>query len=162
MAPPARNSRTPVADNDAINGGYRQALQQLSERLDGMQSETSGLLKEISERLRKLELDNTSVLTVLQQQMAAVAQRIEEVRAAVAAEEGERRQADQANAEEVKCLSDKVPEKLRDRLEAVENVVKPLSITMKILTFIASALVLSLMGLLWAIFTGQAAIIFSK
>lgn len=148
------------AEIDQKMDGLSSRMDETAARVASMDQNVAASLKEITDRLRSLEIGNTAILTALQEQMAAANKRIEETRQSVASAKVDREKALDDLSAQVRCLDDEVPERLRERLETIEKALPSLILSNKIMVFVASALVITLLGFLWAIFTGQAAILF--
>lgn len=148
---------------ETITGGISTRLDDLSASTAGQNAamrDIASSVKEISERLRKIENEFIGVMTALQQQMTAAFQRIDETRSNIAQVKAEHEKDLGCIKEDVKLVKGEIPEKLRERMEKIENVLPGLITANKIMIFMASVITASLVGLVWAVFTGQASIIF--
>jgi DNA repair exonuclease SbcCD ATPase subunit len=150
-----------AVDNKLL-GVYRRLdeLGNRSEMQTAMMQDLTASVKEISERLRKFETENIGLLTALQQQMSNAFTRIDETKQdLVDAKNEHQKDIDKLDAE-VKGIKEKIPEDLKDRIQALEKVIPSIALNNKILITIGGLFLASIITLIWALITGQATVTF--
>lgn len=125
-----------------------------------MTQDLTTTVKEMSERLRKMETENIGVLTMLQQQMVTAERRIDETRQDLVEAKAERQKDIDALNAEVKSVRCQIPDDLKERLKKLEDAIPSIAMTNKIIVFIGATLLSAVVALLVAIFTGRASIVF--
>lgn len=142
---------------DRVNDMNVSTTKQL-ERQSAVLEELSRTLRDIAERLRALENETKANIATMGTRLDAAFRRIDETRQDLeVAKSARQRDIDDLHARAC-ATDDRIPEKLRERLEAIEKVTPGLLQTNRILAIVAGLLLTSVFGLLWALLTGQIAI----
>ena len=125
------------------------------ERQSAVLEELSRTFREVADRLRLLESETKATVATLTAKVDAAFRRIDDVRTDLElAKSARQKDVDELYAKAC-AADDRTPEKLRERLEAIEKILPSLTVTNRILAVVAGLLLTSVFGLLWALLTGQ-------
>ncbi len=129
------------------------------ERQSAVLEELSRTFREVADRLRMLETETKTTVATLTAKVDAAFRRIDDVRTDLELAKAARQKDIDDLCARATTTEASVPEKLRDRLEAIEKVLPSLTVTNRILAVVAGLLLTSVFGLLWALLTGQVVLI---